>query len=445
MNNFRSKKILYAWFDDYYLFSYGFELIDNLLNNGFDVTVLLKDSKVARQLCSINKEAKIKIVPSSIRILSNRSNYILIRILFWITSRFYVGRISKNYDFAIVPWDNRILWYLISQKIPSLTIHNTTNFIDLNLMLSHERMSTTDEKKLAHKLFLFIQNLCGIKILPEINNKILKYSKFWIIDKIMGKKSINNIQGFSGIRYLTVTGDEIKKTYMEMGVGTGKSNTKIIVVGNPSYDKLKKLHLNIIEKEKIKSELNIPFSRKIYTLFLSPSNFSNNQSKEILLVIDTVNKFEKNHWFLIKFHPKTSSDEKERLKAKISNSNITYIEEYNNEFHNLKIILISDCLLQKQGTVGYIAMLKHIPIVSYNLLETNYFDDMYEKIGGSFHSKNIEELVHNIAFYQTEFGKREMIRRQNLATNKYCNSDLMACDEISKIIENNFKESLVLQ
>jgi hypothetical protein len=445
MNDLKSKKILYAWFDDYYLFGYGFELIDILLINGFDVTVLLKDYKVAGQLSSINKKAKIKIVPSGIRILSNRSNYILIRILFWIASRFYVERISKNYDFAIVPWDNRILWYLISQKIPSLTVHNTTNFIDLNLMLSHERMLDRDRKKLTHKILIFIQNLCGIKLLPEINNIILKYSKFWIIDKIMGKKSINNIQGFSGIRYLTVTGDEIKKTYVEMGVGIGKSKTKIIVVGNPSYDKLKKLDLNIIEKEKIKIELNIPFSKKIYSLFLSPSCFSISQMEEILLVIDTVNKLEINLWFLIKFHPKTSKDEKEKLKAKILNSNVTYIEDYTDEILNLRIILISDCLLQKQGTVGYIAMLKHVPIISYNLLETNYFDDMYERIGGSFHSKNIDELVLNIALYQTEFGKKEMIRKQNLATKSYCNSDLMACDEISKIIENYFKESLVLQ
>lgn len=441
MNDSKGKKILYAWFDDYYLFSYGFELVDNLLDNGFDVTVLLKDTKVARQLSSINKEAKIKIVPSIIRMLSNRSNYILIRIIFWIVSRFYVGRISKNYDFAIVPWDNRILWYLISQKIPSLTIHNTTNFIDIDLMIGYEALESNKKDKLINKILVFIHNYCGIKILPVINNTILDFSRFWIVDKIMGKKSVNNIQGFSGIKYLTVTGERIKKSYEKMGVGVDKSKTIIEVVGNPSYDKLKSIHLNTQEKNEVRASLNIPLEVKVYSLFLSPSNFTDNQLKEILLVLNTVNAAEKNIWFLIKFHPKTPSSEVNKIKTATPINNVTFIDYYNDEIFNLKIILISECLLQKQSTVGYIAMIKHVPVISYNLLETNYFDDMYEKIGGSFHSKSVDQLIKNINFYQTELGKLEMLRRQDLATKNFCKADSIACEEISKIVKNYFRES----
>lgn len=439
MNNYRSKKILYAWFDDYYLFSYGFELIDSLLNNGFDVTVLLKDSKVACQLHSINKDAKLNIVPSVIRILSNRSNYILIRILFWVAVRLYVRRISKNYDFAIVPWDNRILWYLISQKIPSLTVHNTTNFINIDLMVEYEAFENNKKNKLINKILVFIHNYCGVKILPVINNTILDFSRFWIVDKIMGKKSVNNIQGFSGIKYLTVTGEEVKNSYEKMGVGVGQSKTIIKVVGNPSYDKLKSIHLNSKERDEIRSSLNIPFGVKVYSLFLSPSNFTDNQLKEILLVINAVSVAEKNPWFLIKFHPKTSSSEVNKVKAAMPNCNVTFIDYYIDEIFNLKLILISECLLQKQSTVGYIAMIKHVPVISYNLLQTNYFDDMYEKIGGSFHSKSVDQLINNINFYQTELGKAEMVRRQDLATKNFCKADSMACEDISLIIKNHFK------
>ena len=55
-------------------------------------------------------------------------------------------KIKKKYKFAIVPWDYRIIWYLIAIKIPSLTINNIYNFIDIRLELENDILKNKDLK-----------------------------------------------------------------------------------------------------------------------------------------------------------------------------------------------------------------------------------------------------------------------------------------------------------
>ena len=55
--------------------------------------------------------------------------------------------------------------------------------------------------------------------LTKVKNKYLSYDKYWIFDKLVGSKRINNHHGFSGIKYFTVMGQKIKENYIKLSIG----------------------------------------------------------------------------------------------------------------------------------------------------------------------------------------------------------------------------------
>ena len=83
---------------------------------------------------------------------------------------------------------------------------------------------------------------------------------------------------------------------------------------------------------------------------------------------------------MLSLHPKTRAIDIKEIKRKLKKNTQDFkiILGKGDEEFNTKIILSSYLLLQKQSTVGFLIMLLKKPVISYNLLKTNYEDDMYK-------------------------------------------------------------------
>ena len=57
-----------------------------------------------------------------------------------------------------MPWDNRIIWYLISKSMPSLTPHNTTDFLDIDLKLNRFYLDQKDQSY-STKFWIIVDNI----------------------------------------------------------------------------------------------------------------------------------------------------------------------------------------------------------------------------------------------------------------------------------------------
>ena len=126
-------KILIPLFYDYYLYNYIYNLALKLTKNNFDVTFITFDEKV-RQKNFKNKKVKILNGPRIIRFLLNRNNFSFFRFFLWLLSYIWSIKLKKIYNFIILPTDIKPIWYCLGSFIPSITIVNATNMMDLDLL-----------------------------------------------------------------------------------------------------------------------------------------------------------------------------------------------------------------------------------------------------------------------------------------------------------------------
>ena len=117
------------YIDNYYLFEYLVKLSKGLQASGYQVTVLTADPAVVSNFD--HTPIQVNYLPFFIRIFLRRSGNMLSRSLLWLSGRFWAKTLKNKYDFAIIPWDYKPIWYLILRSLPSLTVHNTTNLMDL--------------------------------------------------------------------------------------------------------------------------------------------------------------------------------------------------------------------------------------------------------------------------------------------------------------------------
>lgn len=435
------KRILFALLTDYYLFNYSRDLVNQLVRDDFIVTILAHDVNVAARINEYGLDVTVICLPSPIRWAANRSGNALMRFALWLGIKYWVYKQKNNFDFAIVPWDYRVIWHQISKAITSLTIHNTTDFIDIELKLERSYLSRIESESFKHKFWLAIDNIFGGKLLPRANGRILKYGKSWLIDRLCGYRGPNGHQGFSGIRYLTVTGDQVRRNYQSLGVGVYPNPTEIVVTGSPNYEFLNNTKLQKLDETTLLKKLGIPSSGfRLFTFFLSPSSFTNVQVQEIVEVVSTLAKSRLDIWFVLKFHPKTRQGDPEKIRKALDcvDDRLTIITAVTGDEWNATLIRASSCLVQKQSTVGFIAMAMEVPIISYNLRETNYDDDMYKILGGSFHSESVEQLLDNLQLIECEEGRRELRERQRRSMSQFCKIEGSACARISCVIKEHF-------
>jgi len=235
-------------------------------------------------------------------------------------------------------------------------------------------------------------------------------------------------------------GNSIKENYSKLGIGIPPNNSEIVVTGSPNYEFVRKLPAVFtgVDRLLLRRSLNIPDEAYVYLLFLSPSKFDNVQIDEVVEVISTLDTTRENTWFVLKFHPKTRSGEPQKIidRLGLTVGRMTVITAFSGDEYNAKLILMSNCLVQKQSTVGYIAMMLGVPILSYNLKPTDYDDEMYRIIDGSYHAESAIELIS----YSKELngmGLKILKDKQTIACDKYCRSDCSPSAEISMLISRH--------
>jgi hypothetical protein len=430
------KRILIPLFYDYYLFEYLKDLIPQLIKDGHTVYFVYGDLHTKKLYSHIEGLKFIKL-PHIIRILMNRIRYSAVYTVFWVVGKIWVPYFIRKYriNFSVLPSDIRPLFYIISKTVPSLTVHNTTEHIDFNSTLARDDIKKSEiYKTIWFNFYKFIDLISKGKLFYRVNNQILNFNHRLLIDRMMGRSSKTNYIGFSGITYLTVTGFKIKENLVRSGL----KESNIHVVGHPAYDKLTNLRNNFSNKikDEFLKENNIPKNKDIVTLFLSPSSFSDNQRNEIMRVTRVLVENVSNIFIIIKFHPKTRKEDPSRFQAEISKFTQSFIlmTKFKGDYFNAKLMLASEFIVQKQCTLGFMAMLFRVPMISYNITKTDYEDDMYEILDASFHVKSIESLKEAIKKVQDPASLDRLSKLQKIACKKYCLDTVHANEAISKII-----------
>ena len=201
----KNKNLLIVHALDHYLYEYLFKLTPFLKKKGFKVSVLVLDEKIFAQYKSIGIAAEY--FPIFVSLAYKRNRFVILRPVACIACYFWTFLNRSNYDLAVVPWDNKMIYYAILRGIESITVHNTTNFIDLELELAEQK------SKKDHFLMKKIESIFKVNLMPRFMEEITRHGFHWYIDKLMGMRSSSLIQGFSGIELMTVTGDQIKKNF----------------------------------------------------------------------------------------------------------------------------------------------------------------------------------------------------------------------------------------
>jgi hypothetical protein len=428
------KRILIVNLYDYYLFEYLEPLAIELKDRGYDVSILTADSKLYDKFKNIG--ISIDYLPLILRIILRRVGNVFIRVLYWLYIYIWVFSIKSKYDFSIVPWDNKPIWYLISKNFPSLTIHNTTNLMNLEFEIK------SNASKKNHSFMKFIEKVTRKKIMPRFGGVVMKHNKFWYIDKILGYKSTNLVQGLTGINYVATSGNSQRKSLVSEGAE--QNGTKIFTTGGITYDGFMEFSTKFTSSDKrnLIDSFNLPLNEDMYSLFLSPSSFSKAQIGEITNVIETVIQHNPKASFCIKFHPKTEQRFFSIFTKKFSaiTPNFNLINGFTGDLQNLKIILSSKCTLQKQSSVGFIAMLTSKPIISYNFIDTDYYDDMYKIMDISFHSESPSEMLDNLKRLDNNDELNALIKKQDIGCFNFCKKTNSASKEVVNIIDNHFNK-----
>ncbi|MCP4914374.1 MAG: UDP-N-acetyl glucosamine 2-epimerase [Oligoflexia bacterium] len=433
----KKKNILIPLFQEYYLFEYFKYLIPILCKDDHNVILLSFNEKV---LNSIENNKNLTKVNGSrvIRFLYNRNGKYRYYILLWPLAYIWAFILKFRYslDCAILPWDNKTIWYAFSKVIPSMTIHNTTEYMNLDSILDRDKVSKSPlYKSVWHKVYSFIDSLFGKKFFYRLDDKVLFYDHHLFWDRLFGKRSKVNFLGFSEVKYISVTGNVIRDNLIRAGL----KSEKVLPFGNPSYDFLDELRASwneTVKKEFLLSE-EIDDSKKVYTLFLSPSKFSEIQRKEIIEVIQTIYNEEKNSFFIVKFHPKTRQSDPPLFNKEISEITQSFkiITSFGGDLYNAKLMLVSDLVVQKQCTLGFLAVRLKIPMLSYNIYQTEYEDDMYKYLNASIHCESLEEVKNGLRDLKNNPKKLEDL--QEIASLNY-SIDMNASKEISKLIKTSF-------
>lgn len=80
-------------------------------------------------------------------------------------------------------------------------------------------------------------------------------------------------------------------------------------------------------------------------------------------------------------------------------------------------------------------MVLKVPMISYNILKTNYEDDMYKHLEASFHCESEEELSHALEKVTNENDLHTLKEMQELACSNFCLNTGNASQQVADIIE----------
>lgn len=118
--------------------------------------------------------------------------------------------------------------------------------------------------------------------------------------------------------------------------------------------------------------------------------------------------------------------------------NITLFTEFKDDVFNAKLIICSKAIVQKQSTLGFLAMIFRVPILSYNLVKTDYHDDLFKLLGISIHSENKQELISAIGMIEDPLTLAAYKEHLNKMEDDYCRFEESPCDNVVAIIDRHF-------
>jgi len=426
-------KILILHTSKYYIWDYLFNLVPVIKDGSTHCQVLTFDKELVDSYKSIDVEV---ILPNWFILKAYKASSVtILRPFSWVILYFYGFLISRNFDYAITPWDYKIFSIVLSKFLNCCTIHNSYDLCDINLTVNHLRSS----KK--HNFIKFFERFVGIKIGPRAMNHIMQHKLDWYIDKFFGSPATSYIQGFSGAKLMTVTGNKVKENLLEMGFDTNSKT--IAVVGNPSYQ-------SFLSYTSTKCASDITAFKKAYgfckdadilTLFLSPTNFSKSMLEELNLIINILSDHEFKYPInlCVKLHPKTNKRSQYEIKKMLDGKLIKsiLIKEYHGEKFNLDLIFSSKAIIQKQSTVGFLAMILNKPIISYNIIKTDYGDSLYETLDCSIHCKNSDQLSEALFALDDNAQLEALSAKQKRACHRYCIAVDDPCERILEAIKSH--------
>ncbi len=435
-------KILIPLFYDYYIFDYLLPLTKRLVNDGFDVTVITYDQRVIDKYNLSAANFHLQQAPRLLRLLMNRNKWTLAIVLLYCFGQVWVRYLKRQFDFAIIPWETKLIWHLIAKHIPALVCHSTTLFSNIDAQLDEHLLSDVYAKTIRHRLALSLDRVFRGNFLPRLQENIVTYNKVDIVLFLLGIRPQSLDVGFGPALYDSVCGHQVANNFQQC-IGSELNNKKkFIVLGNPSYEGL----MDFTEKFptsarcRYRQSLDIEIEKKVFSFFLSPSTLTDDQIREIKLAVDMIQTFYSDAFFIIKFHPKIDAKSPPRLRQALAlpNSDFRFIHGYTGDEENAKLVLISDCLVQKQSTVGYLAMLYRVPIISYNLVATHYVDNMYKYLDGSWHAESTEDFAQALIKLADPESQQQLIQKQKRACHNFCIQTPSPCANISNLIKQHF-------
>ena len=357
--------------------------------------------------------------------------------LLWLSGWIWSAGIARNYDFAIVPWDYRPLWYVVARSMPTMTLSTTTIVIDPDLEIEDRCLRESQELGWMHRLSVIADRLTRGRFLPRLGERTEKYEpKLLWVDRLMGWRATGHLLGASGATFVTVPGERIRDNFVHFGI----PKDRVKVVGVPGYEFLHSLSQAFDEpaRHRFCAEIGLDPARKIFSFFLSPSAFSQAMIDEVTLVVRAIRKRHADSIIVLKFHPKTRRQDPPQFRSALADldHDLVVLTKYRGDETNARLVLCSHAIVQKQSTVGFIALLLNVPIISYDILETGYQDRMYKILDGSFHAESLVELETILENFESPASLADLRDRQQLACQRFCLDVTSPCAEISMLIHD---------
>ena len=409
-----SKRLLIIFPTEYYLFNYVYRFAQDATSFFSEVEVLTLDKFVLNKFSESNVKASF--FPKMLIFAYKLSDYIILRGFTWICFRAFYFLRRNDFDVVFLPWDNKLIFISALAYFKSVTSHCTFNLVNI-------KDDIEQDKSMKKSPFIdFFEKILNKDLSPKLQGVTLKHNYYWYFDKIFGMKSLSHVQGFSGVDLMTVTGIKIMDNVLNAGISS--LDVKIEVTGNPNYegileeaDKLKKAGF-----DELYDNLSIEKDQDVFTLFLSPVSFSKDQISEVKLILKLIRSVYEDCFIIIKLHPSTqkrftrifNETCKEVLK------NFLIIDKITSDTFNMRLVLLSKAIIQKQSTVGFIAMVLGQPIISYNLIDTGYYDNLYKHLDCSFHAESDEEFITSLHCLNSVDELARLRQRQEKACTNFC-------------------------
>ena len=435
------KKILIPLFEDYYLFQYLYVLASKLQERNYHVVIMVSSSQTSDIVRRMTPAVEVRRFPRLITFLNNRGRFIVLRLaLYCVTFMWVRFWLRREFQFSVVPWTTRPVWNIVSRVIPSLTVNNVSNLSVIEDSIAEHKFDHNAPRKLAIR-FGFMLDRLGIVKLRRVRGELINFNRDDVIESLLGLRSIHRENGCNGIQHLCVMGSEYLNNYREIGVDHRK--TEITIVGNPSYEFCYQLHKEFGKEQKREflQENGLPENQILYSFFISPSSLTEEQINEIMIVVNTISMIDDKAHFVVKLHPKTNTQSVKAVREALVKfeGEVTLFTEFTNDVFNAKLIKCSRAIIQKQSTLGFLALIFRVPILSYNLIDTDYHDDLFKLLGISFHNESEGDLKASLRMLDDQIVMKAYFKRMKNMEEKYCRFEKSPCDNVADIIDRHFR------